>query len=91
LKLSYQGSQIDQVSHSKLRPSGSYDKERVLGLHARPARRQRRDITVAVAVEEQVIAPSDPSLDEVDLLPEQGMNWVSNADRCSHLSGAACS
>jgi hypothetical protein len=53
--------------------------------------RQRRDISAAIAVEEQVIAPLDPSLDEVDLLSEQGMKWMRNADRCSHLSGAACS
>ena len=91
MKLSYQGGQIDQVSHSKVRPSGRYDKERVFVLHARPARWQRRNITEAVAIEEQVVTPLNPPFDEVDRLPEQRMKGVSDADRCSHLSGAACS
>jgi len=91
LKLGYQGGQIDQVSHSKVRPSGRYDQERVFVFHACPARWQRRNVTEAVAVEEQVVTPLNPPFDEVDRLPEQRIKGVSDVDRCSHLSGAACS
>jgi len=37
-------------------------------------------MTLAVAVEDPVIAPSDPSLNQFNLVPEQRMKWVSNPD-----------
>ena len=80
-KLGYQGSQVDQVRHPKARASGRCDKERIFRLDARPARRQRGDIAEAVAVEEEVFTPPDPSFDAVDLLSDQGVEWVGNPDR----------
>jgi hypothetical protein len=70
LNLGYQGSQIDQVRYPKVRASSGNDKEGIFGLDARPASGQSRNIAEAVAIEEQVIAPSDPPLDAVDLLSE---------------------
>jgi hypothetical protein len=48
LKLGYQGGQIVQVGHSKMRSPSRYDKEEIFGLRARPACRQRRHIDHAV-------------------------------------------
>jgi hypothetical protein len=81
LNLGYQGSQVNQVCRPKVRSAGGNDKERVLGLKARPAGRQGRHIAEAVAIEEQVIAPSDPSLDALDLLSKEGMKGVGDPDR----------
>jgi len=81
LKLGYQGGQSDQVRDSKVRASGRYDSESVFGLDARPARRQGGDVAEAVAIEDQVIAPSDPSLYAVDLLTEEWMKGVRDPDR----------
>ena len=64
-----------------MRASGGNHQERVLGLEARPARWQGCNIAEAVAIEEQVIAPSDPSLDAIDLLPEERMKGVRDPDR----------
>ncbi len=41
-KLQHQSRQIDQVGSSEPRPSRGYNDERVLGLHACPARGQRQ-------------------------------------------------
>jgi hypothetical protein len=49
------------------------------------------DVVEPTAVKEQIIAPLHPSHDDVDHLPEQRMKWVGNMDRCSQISGAACS
>jgi hypothetical protein len=78
--LSYQGSQLDQVCHPKVRSSSGNDKERILGFDARPARRQGRHIAEPVAIEEEVIAPSDTSFDAVDLLSEEGVKRVRDPD-----------
>ena len=64
-----------------MRAAGGNDKERVLGFDACPARRQGRNIAEAVAIEEQIIAPSDPSLDALDLLSEEGVKGVGDSDR----------
>ena len=91
LKLVDEGSQSDQVCHPEVRASGGNDQERVLGLDARPARRQGGNIAEAVAIEEEVVTPMNPPFDAIDLLSEQGVKGMGDPDRRSHFSGAACS
>ena len=70
LNLGNQGRQIDEIRHPKARASRGNDKEWIFGLHARPARWQGGNIAEAVAIEDQIIAPSDTALDTFDLLSE---------------------
>jgi len=91
LNLDYQGNKIDQIRHPKAGSSRRNDKERILGLGARPARRQGCNIAKTIAIEKQVIAKSDPSLDAVDFFSEQRVKGVCDSDRRGYFSGAACS
>jgi len=91
LNLGCQGSQLDQVCEPKRGPPRGNDKKRVFGLDACPARWQGCYIAEGIAKKEQVIAPVDPSLDNIDLLSEKRVKGVGDSDRCGHFSGATCS
>ena len=91
LNIGYQGSQYNQVGCLKMGSSGRNDNERVLRLDACPARWQGRNITEAVAIKEQVIAPVDPSLHNINLFSEKRVKGVGDSDRRGHFSGATCS
>jgi hypothetical protein len=91
LNIGYQGSQFDQVGYLKMGSPGRNDNEGVLRLDACPACRQGCNIAEAVAIKEQIIAPSDAAFDAVDLLSEQRVKRVSDPDGRRHFSWATCS
>lgn len=86
-----QRSQFDQVREPKRGPPRGNDKERVLVLEARPARRHGFYTAKGVAKKEKVITPMDPPFEAVDFLSEQGMKGVCYPDRRGYFSGAPCS
>ena len=48
-------------------------------------------MSVTVAVEDPLLTPSVPAFDEVDVLPELGMERVRDPHRRGHIVGATCS
>ena len=71
-----------------MRPPGRHRDERVLRDNARPAGRQRGQVSVAITVEDPVLAPVVSVDDEVDSLPVERMERVRDPDGPRRLSGA---
>ena len=67
--------------------TGRRDHERVLGRDARPASRQRRQVSVAVAVEDAVFTPVGAAFHHVEDLPALWMKRVRDPDRRGHVPG----
>ena len=81
LNLGYQGSQVDKVCDPKPGSSFRNHKKGIFDLDVCPACWQGCNIAEAVAIKEQIIAPSDAAFDAVDLLSEQGVKGVGDPDR----------
>ena len=86
-QLPHQRRQDDEVREAKPRASRRRDHERVLGRYARPASRKRRQVSVAVAVENAVLTPVRPAFHHVEDLPALWMKRVRDPDRRGHFPG----
>ena len=76
-----EGDQSHQILDPELSSARS---DRVRGDEARPARGERRQVSLSIAVEDPVLTPVRPMIDEVDLLPGlrvERMRYANNSRR----------
>ena len=73
-------SQLDEIGEAKVRATGGHDDGRILGSRAGPARRQAVGLACLVHVDDPVLRPEVPVVDQVILTPEQGMERVGDPE-----------
>ena len=83
--------QFDQILDTERDSSRTDRGHGILRRDTRPARRQRGQVSLPIAVEDPLFTPVGPLKDEVDLLPELRMERMGDPDGPRHVPGADCS
>ena len=83
--------QFDQILDTEWDSSCADRGHGILRRDTRPARRQRGQVSLQIAVEDPLFTPVGPLQHEVDFLPELRMERMRDPDGPRHIAGADCS
>lgn len=73
---SYQVRQFDEVGHAKVGAALGQDYHRILGTGIGPARRQATGFPLLVQVDDPILTPELPVVDQLILMPIERVEWM---------------